>query len=1105
MRPDFGCGLRRYLMEPNTPATRAAIAREVEAALRAWEPRIELGEVDVTRRPTTRARCSSPSATRHVRDQSPDGLPVPLPLAGGPADDDPAVPGARRPRLRPAPGRAARPDPRLRPGVDRPRAQRPRHHAAGAGRAPRRDAALPVQPDPRPDPAVAAAAARSVPPLPATAGDRPGRVHRRPGRSDRPPGAAGHDGDRGRRCRSGSATTSRCSRSPSPPSSRAERRRRQPTSCCATSSSACSTPTTSTGRGRHRTTRRCYAPRPDRPTDDELLDVGPAVDRCLWIAVHATAGIPGSPRTSGGPLLDPLGPLAREPIVLGSRATADDGPGSDDVAPCPGAGARREPRRRVSTDSSLVWQVTGADGTAVLPVGVVRDTTDGLRRSGVVALQLPAASWPRVGAPRPGRRPDLAGVGDVPACARRPARRSCSGCGPSRARASRTSGGCAGSASTPPTSSRSRRPPPEVLGSGHGLSHQELALAQSAGRARDPAGPGAGGRRRLGAVGGRGVAGGERPDGPAPAARRAGRAAARAGTACAAGCCRSGRAVRAPRYRYGGGRRGQRRRRGRSAVVEVAGVTRDEPAAHRAAARTPSPSPARWSASPASSPATTARSSPTTSASSRPCPASAAPSACPCSTRAPATDGRRRRRHRDGVAGRGPAPPRRPTPTQTLLRAVCARLDARRLVTTELFVVPPTYHRVAVSVGIAVKPGYSTIGVRRWVELVLRQYLSPLPPFGPEGGAGRWATGSTVPSSRRPCCRSRASSSSRQLLVADLAGGRAGRRDGRARRLGGRPSWSSARSSSAPRPRRAAAEPLPPPSPRARPPCRCRCRGTSADGRDRSDRRGRAAGGARHRRRGVAGRAARRHAGRRGERRGPAGAAAGRAGPAVGHRRAGGRARRARLRPRRLPLPRRARAWTALAHPVAGARGPGRPVPRPGRGARAGAVGFRRRRRPPSPGAGMGRGRRRRRAPVRPRRRDRQRRRAGSPRRAPAPHDHPRRAAGGPRVRSGRGSTRRRRIARPPARGAGRGGHAESGAARRRGGRAAAAGARRGPPGPAHRGRGRGPVAAAARRRRWLGGCAARRSTRTAAAGAGRDRARRRRGGPAGRRRACRR
>lgn len=48
MRPDFGCGLRRYLMEPNTPATRAAIAREIEAALRAWEPRIVVGTVDVT-------------------------------------------------------------------------------------------------------------------------------------------------------------------------------------------------------------------------------------------------------------------------------------------------------------------------------------------------------------------------------------------------------------------------------------------------------------------------------------------------------------------------------------------------------------------------------------------------------------------------------------------------------------------------------------------------------------------------------------------------------------------------------------------------------------------------------------------------------------------------------------------------------------------------------------------------------------------------------------------------------------------------------------------------------------------------------------------------
>jgi uncharacterized protein len=84
MRPDFGCGLRRYLMEPNTPATRAAIAREVEAALGAWEPRIELREVEVTMTDDPSTVVVS-VAYLHVRDQSPDGLQVPLVLAGGPA------------------------------------------------------------------------------------------------------------------------------------------------------------------------------------------------------------------------------------------------------------------------------------------------------------------------------------------------------------------------------------------------------------------------------------------------------------------------------------------------------------------------------------------------------------------------------------------------------------------------------------------------------------------------------------------------------------------------------------------------------------------------------------------------------------------------------------------------------------------------------------------------------------------------------------------------------------------------------------------------------------------------------------------------------------
>jgi hypothetical protein len=47
MRPQFGCGLRRYLMKPNTPATRALIQRDVERALANWEPRIQVSEVRV--------------------------------------------------------------------------------------------------------------------------------------------------------------------------------------------------------------------------------------------------------------------------------------------------------------------------------------------------------------------------------------------------------------------------------------------------------------------------------------------------------------------------------------------------------------------------------------------------------------------------------------------------------------------------------------------------------------------------------------------------------------------------------------------------------------------------------------------------------------------------------------------------------------------------------------------------------------------------------------------------------------------------------------------------------------------------------------------------
>jgi phage baseplate assembly protein W len=48
MRPDFGCGLRRYLMQPNNPSTRAGIASDITVSLGRWEPRIQVADVAVT-------------------------------------------------------------------------------------------------------------------------------------------------------------------------------------------------------------------------------------------------------------------------------------------------------------------------------------------------------------------------------------------------------------------------------------------------------------------------------------------------------------------------------------------------------------------------------------------------------------------------------------------------------------------------------------------------------------------------------------------------------------------------------------------------------------------------------------------------------------------------------------------------------------------------------------------------------------------------------------------------------------------------------------------------------------------------------------------------
>lgn len=77
MLPDFGCGLRRYLMEPNSLATRTSMEVDITAALTRWEPRIRLTNVAVT-------PSEDPSLVwieiGYVRaaDQSPDNLVYPF-------------------------------------------------------------------------------------------------------------------------------------------------------------------------------------------------------------------------------------------------------------------------------------------------------------------------------------------------------------------------------------------------------------------------------------------------------------------------------------------------------------------------------------------------------------------------------------------------------------------------------------------------------------------------------------------------------------------------------------------------------------------------------------------------------------------------------------------------------------------------------------------------------------------------------------------------------------------------------------------------------------------------------------------------------------------
>jgi predicted phage baseplate assembly protein len=465
----------------------------------------------------------------------------------------------------------------------------------------------------------------------------------------------------------------------------------------------------------------------------EPLDVPAAVDGALWIAVHAQG--------DEAALLSPSGPLSRAPLVLGIGTDAEF-PAADQVDPCDSLPDRPDSGRAPVEDRSLVWQVSARvaaepDGAPrYLPLDIVRDTTDGLRRDGVVALRLPPASLAEAGLPL--MDPDLAGVADrPPVLADRPPvlfwLRAFPRQGTPEIGRLRWVGVNAADVEQVAAA------PPELLGQGHGLSHQELTLSRT---------PVVEGSVRAEVYEGDAWVAWAVTDSLAAAgptdrvlALDPATGILSCGDSVRGRVLPAGAAVRATAYSYGGGRAGLVR-------PNAIGTVLDGPAVQVA---NPLPTAGGEDAEPIDRALEripgelTRRDRAVTADDFRVLATVPGVGRAEC---LPLFHPQSRSFGNAGVVSvmvwpaEDPRHPDAPLADAALLRAVCRRLDQRRLVTTELYVIPATYHRVGVSAGIAVKPGYSVIGVRRWVEQVLRQYLAPLPPYGPDGRG--WPLGRRV-------------------------------------------------------------------------------------------------------------------------------------------------------------------------------------------------------------------------------------------------------------------------------------------------------------------------------------------------------------------------
>jgi predicted phage baseplate assembly protein len=83
----------------------------------------------------------------------------------------------------------------------------------------------------------------------------------------------------------------------------------------------------------------------------------------------------------------------------------------------------------------------------------------------------------------------------------------------------------------------------------------------------------------------------------------------------------------------------------------------------------------------------------------------------------------------------------RPTPSPGLLRTVCAYLDQRRVITTELYVAGPTYVPVEINIEVVAEAGADVAEVQQTAETAIGTFLDPL-----KGGADRlgWPFGGTI-------------------------------------------------------------------------------------------------------------------------------------------------------------------------------------------------------------------------------------------------------------------------------------------------------------------------------------------------------------------------